>query len=189
MTFEDKNKKIRLFLGSFVDIEAFYDYQNIHTGLKNHFDCHVKFVEKQNMHLTWKFIGETKNSFIPEFIGLIEKAVSEISDITVNFDKFQLWPDSRYPRQLVITGQDTNGNAAGLYNRLNSGLKEVKKEKRKFNPHITIARFRQKPANKISLPEWLELKERKIHFKSMELIKSRLTPNGSVYEKVKVFEL
>ncbi len=181
----------RLFLASFVDAENFYDYEDVQKKLPEFFNCRLKFVEKENLHLTWKFIGETENSAISEIIDFIEKTVSETPEITVNFDKFQVWPDLSYPKQLVITGDDMENTGSGLYEALNTGLKPfgIKKDKRKFNPHITVARFRlkQKPKEKMDIPDWLDFRSKKIVFNRLGLIKSRLTPNGSIYETIKNF--
>ena len=189
----EHKKNIRLFLGSFVDINKFYAHDGMQEKLKKHFDCPVKFVEKQNIHLTWKFIGEADSVLIPDFTNIIESAASKFFNISINFDKFEIWPNTKFPRQLVITGRDLNGNATDLHEILNTGFQKfgVKEEKRKFNPHITIARFKlkQKPEHPVLLPPWLAFNEAKIDFTDISLIKSFLTPKGSIYEEIKKFTL
>jgi len=195
MNAEGKNETsyLRLFLGSFVDIQEFFDYDSLQENLKDHFKCPIRYVERPNLHMTWKFIGNTNNDVLPEFIGLIKNTVSGVSDILINFNQFEIWPNSKAPRQLVITGKDLNGNATEFYNRLNAGIQKfgIKKEKRKFNPHITLARFKlkEKPEKRFILPEKFTLNEKKINFKEIVLIKSILGPKGSTYKEIKKFNL
>lgn len=162
----------RLFLGSFVDLEL----------IEAEFSVPIRFVSQKNLHITWNFFGDTQNSQIPGIETRINEISSKIDEISINFNRFELWPNPKFPRLLVLVGDDVNGNATKLYKTFN---------KRKFNPHITIARLKlkQKPESPIKLPEKLIFPERQISFSKISLIKSTLSPSGSVYSEIRTFNL
>lgn len=168
----DDETKLRLFAGSFVEIEP----------IEAEFEHPIRFVPPENLHLTWKFFGETEQEHIPQIIHKIEKVASQTGDVAINFNRFELWPDARYPRLLVLAGDDVNGNATKLFEALN---------RKKFRPHITIARFKikKKPEKLIRLPENLFFEKRQINFKKISLLKSILTPKGSIYDEIRGFPL
>lgn len=145
-----ENEKLRLFLGSFVELKG---------------------INKKNLHLTWKFFGETEPVEIPQMLDHIEKITSEISEISINFNRVELWPNLKYPRLMVIAGDDMNGNATKLYTAFNQ---------EKFKPHITVARFKNKQP-----PESPVFQPKTINFNEIALIKSTLSSKGSVYEVYK----
>lgn len=167
-----EKEKLRLFLGSFIDIEP----------VSAEFDYPIRFVNKENLHLTWKFFGDTEHSQVPKLLSQIEKTISKLDEIAINFNRFELWPNAKFPRLLVLAGDDINGSATELYRAFNKG---------KFNPHITVARFRlkQKLETPLNIPESLVFKEKQFDFKEISLLHSKLTSKGSIYEAVKTFDL
>ena len=168
----DKDGKIRLFIGSFVELEC----------INAELDCPVRFVSKENLHLTWKFFGDTETGLVPQIFNNIEKITSKISEISINFNRFEIWPNARFPRLLVLAGDDINGEATKLYNAFNHG---------KFKPHITVARFkvRQRLKSPVMIPESLVFKEKTINFKEIALLSSTLSSKGSIYEEIKTFKI
>jgi len=153
----------------------------------------IKWIEKENIHFTWKFIGDVEQEKFDLIANALQETVNSADDIALNFKKITIWPNNRFPRQLVIIGDDVNGNATKLYKDINLKLVNygIKKEKRSFNPHITLARFRlkNKPTEPINLPNWLEFDEVKIDLPQINLIKSDLTPKGSIYTVLKSYNL
>jgi len=159
-------------IGSFVELES----------INAEFACPVRFVNKENLHLTWKFFGDTDPDRVLGILDNVEKITSKIKEISINFNRFEIWPNAKFPRLLVLAGDDTNGEATKLYNAFNPG---------KFKPHITIARFktRQRLKSPVIMPERLIFKEKTINFKEIVLLSSTLSPKGSIYEKIKTFTI
>jgi len=185
-------KKVRLFLGSYVNSDIIYSSLDSEK-LEQDLNCSMKFVEKENIHLTWKFIGDIEQDKVDKIISTIQEIISSPLNIEVKFQEFAIWPNGRLPRQLVVTGIDLNSEGIKLYKELNKDLVKfgIDKEKRSFNPHITVARFRVKEKLKesIILPEWFIFKESIIKFSRIDLIQSTLTPKGSIYKSIQSFEI
>ncbi|MDD3013728.1 MAG: RNA 2',3'-cyclic phosphodiesterase [Candidatus Gastranaerophilales bacterium] len=188
----NKSDNIRLFVGTYINLDFLFPENELNI-LQEQFDNSIKWVEKENIHLTWKYIGDLENNKLDQVITNLHAAANSINDITVILKKVVIWPNNKFPRQLVIIGDDTNGNATKLYKDINLKLVNlgVKKEKRSFNPHITLARFRlkNKPSEPFNIPDGFKFDEVKFDISNINLIQSSLTPKGSIYNVLNSFNL
>lgn len=188
---EVKAKKMRLFIGSYAKFSIIKE-ENINK-LHEYFPCPIKFIEKPNIHLTWKFIGEIEAEKLDEIQNIVEEIVEKNFDIRINFDKYEIWPSGKRPSLLVLTGRDLNGDATKLHQKLDKKFEKLKitREKRRFLPHITVARFKikQRPAEKFVLPEWLSFNELDVKFSELMIFQCNSTENGSIYTPLKSFNL
>jgi len=144
----------------------------------------LKPVERENIHMTMKFLGDVDERLLEE----VKRAVSEVS-----FGPFRMelvgvgaFPNLRRPR--VIWAGVTSGaeETKRIYDDLESGLEGVgfRRERRRFNPHVTIARVRS-GRNRDRLVEEV-LSHRDDVFGGFEvdrvrLKRSVLTPRGPIY--------
>jgi len=180
----------RLFFGSFIDAENL-DYNRHQGAFIDYFGKSIKPVKAENIHLTWKFIGDADE----ELTGKLIEAVSSMNladfKVIIKFTEFQIWQNKRNPRQIILKGFDIDGKGGIFHKSLNSVLKKtgVNEEKRAFNPHITFARFKniENFPKEIILPDTSSFAETICEIKSLCLVKSSLTPNGSEYEVLKEF--
>ena len=188
---EEKSKKLRLFIGSCVEFPI-VEKDNI-AKLCEHFPCPIKFIEKPNIHLTWKFIGEIEAEKLDEVQNIIEEIIEKKFDILINFKKFEIWPSEKRPSLLVLIGKDLNGSATKLHQKLDKKLEKLKitREKRNFLPHITVARFKlkQRPVEKFIIPEWLLFDEINVKFSKLSIFQCTSTEKGSIYTPLKSFDI
>jgi len=146
------------------------------------------FVEKENLHLSLKFLGEVSE----EEIEKIKKKLSEIKfkKLDVEIGKIGFFPDENYIRVIWVD------LIADELKKLNELVEKAMfalgfNEEKDFTSHITIARIKS-IKNKDLLHEKLKkIKLKKLSFKinKFSLIKSELTPRGPVYKIIKEFEL
>jgi 2'-5' RNA ligase len=188
----NKSDNIRLFIGTYINPDILLPESKL-LQMQEYFSAPLKLVKKENIHFTWKFIGNADYELLDNVANTLQEIVKTASNIEVTFKKVELWPDDKFPRQLVVIGEDINGNADQLYKSLNHGFAKlgIKKEKRSFNPHITLARFklRSRPPEPFNIPEWLEFDGVKINFSKINLIQSTLNPAGSIYKILKSYDL
>jgi len=180
-------KKTRIFLGTFIQnseiktdifLESFFP------------ENQLRAVKRENLHLTWKFIGDVDEDELEKIKIILDSTLNYPLDVKLRFDRFEIWPNLNNPRQLVLTGNDLNGNATQIYKNLNNSLaKIVKKEKRAFRPHITFARFKniQNPVITDDLINRFKNTIVKIH--NISLIESILTPQGSIYNTIQKYPI
>lgn len=147
----------------------------------------VTWVAPNNIHLTLKFLGN-----VPE--KDIDRIKDVLSDLSKRYSRFEaevkglgVFPSEKSPR-VVWAGVDKGReNIKSICGDLEEKLAQIgfPKEERGFTPHFTLGRVKyikdtKKFAEKISThkSDFID----KIDIKDISLIKSKLTPEGSVYE-------
>ena len=153
----------------------------------------IKLVEPWNVHLTLKFLGETKEEIIPEIKKVMEKSVEGISPFSCNLIGMGAFPSMDYVKVIWI-GLKDEGETKKIAQRLEEGLEAhgFKKEKRKFTPHITIARvknLKEKKEMKSFLQEHANDSFGILNVNSIVLKKSELRKEGPIYETIEEVKL
>ena len=146
--------------------------------------ANLKLVERENLHLTMKFLGDVREGLLPE----VAKVVSGTS-----FEPFRMvlrgvgvFPSLRRPR--VVWAGITEGveELTAIFRDMEPKLVELdfKPESRPFSPHITIARVRSGRNRDRLIEEVMALGDSDFggfEAKHLKLKKSVLTPRGPVY--------
>ena len=144
----------------------------------------LKCVETGNIHLTMRFLGDIGEALLGELVGLVEG---------LSFGPFRMelrgvgaFPNLRRPR--VIWAGITRGadELTGIFNGLESGLAGMgfRPERRRFSPHITLARVRSGRNRERLVGEIMSHADDEfgdMEVKHVRLKKSVLTPRGPVY--------
>lgn len=176
----------------FIAIELSEEIRNslalIQTHLK-YSGADVKWVEKDNIHLTLKFLGDIND----EKCELVKSALDKIAKSTrpfgISIKDIGAFPNIDYPR-VIWVGLDKGANESKtLAVNINEELSKIgfQKDSRPFAPHLTIGRVRS-PKNKAALKEKMlgyefsAVSSQRID--SMFLFQSTLTPKGPVYAKL-----
>lgn len=144
----------------------------------------LKLVERENLHLTLRFLGE-----LPR--GLVEEVSRRLSG--VEFETFEIelrglgaFPSSTRPRVVWIGVEGGAGELEELARKINKalaglGLPPPDKE---FYPHLTIARVRSRSAAAAVsrvVVEHEDLAFGKMLVDNFRLKSSVLTPKGPIY--------
>jgi len=148
----------------------------------------VKWVERENTHLTIKFIGEINPDRAPEIAAVLGEAVERTPRFDIEVGGVGTFPPRR-PRVLWVGTADPSGALARLHAELEDRLEKlgIEKDGRNFSPHITLGRVRgtrrlrallealdrEQPAELGSSP-----------VASVTLFESKLTPHGPVYSRL-----
>jgi len=151
----------------------------------------IKWEPINKLHLTLKFLGDTDEKIIPEINSELEKILKKYEVFELAFDKFGLFTKDKKPRILWV-GLKDNIKLNSLAREIDNVISQFgfEKEKRKFTPHITLLRIKDKDENfykdfykltQVEIPE-INFKANKITF-----FKSTLLKTGSVYEPIKNF--
>lgn len=176
---------MRLFIGTFLDKDllGYIPFEDIQKP----FEDNLKKINKENVHMTWIFIGNIDDSIRQSIETTIESHLEVFNELTLETKGLELWPPKREPRLIVLSGKL---NRDISLDNLNKNLKKLCNPdiKDNFLPHITIARFRKdKTVNrKINLPV---IRTFSWQIREISLIQSVLTSEGPVYEKIKNWPL
>lgn len=153
----------------------------------------TKWVEDKNIHITLKFLGEVKESALPEVLSTIENLAGNNPPFQYEINGIGAFPSVKHPKILWIGIGKGKENIINLCRNLDEALDKIgfEKEKKDFHPHITIGRSRSgKNMNILSdMMQKTPIGVLKDDVESVFLIKSSLTPKGPVYEDVKEFKL
>jgi RNA 2',3'-cyclic 3'-phosphodiesterase len=150
----------------------------------------AKWVRAEAMHLTLKFLGETREDQVSDICRALE-SVHSSSPMDIRYRGLGFFPDGRHPR-VFWAGVQASANLADIAHAINGAVKPLgfPAEDREFAPHLTLAR--------ISAPgKWDKLVQIASEFSSHEfgtsretefhLIQSFLKPNTAEYKRLASF--
>lgn len=143
-----------------------------------------KKIEKENLHLTLKFLGEVDENFLNEIknaLGTIEFPEFEASLGTLGLF---------HEREIRILWAGVSG-CERLQKEVDASLKMLFKKEERFMGHLTIARVKKIRDKKFFLREFKKILFPKISFriKDFYLMESRLTAKGPTYLIIKKYPL
>ncbi|GJQ64033.1 MAG: RNA 2',3'-cyclic phosphodiesterase [Melioribacteraceae bacterium] len=145
----------------------------------------------EKLHITLKFIGDINDSLIPEIEQKLKLIAENNDPLDLEFKKFGLFYRDNKP-SILWAGLRQDDNLIGLVNQIEDSLSilGLKKEKRKFKPHLTLLRVRGRE-NYEKLEEFKQYIIDDLDFEAgkITLFKSELKRGGSVYTAIKSFEL
>ena len=157
----------------------------------------VRWVKPDLYHLTLKFFGDVSDDRLNEISLRLRETATDGMPLCLSVGKFGCFPTIQKPRVLWIGLSDKTKFLAALHGTLESELAAIgfKPEKRQFHPHITIGRVHRRvkkdkiarmrnPLQNFALDSIAE-----VNVKNITLIRSDLTPSGSVYTLIDEFPL
>lgn len=147
----------------------------------------VKWVKPENIHLTLKFLGETKISLIENINKILKETAEQFEKFDFQLNELGAFPKIQSPRVIWVNAFEPTGIIAKIVSMLEEWLEKLgfAKERREFAPHITIGRVKSSEG-RINLVD--KLKTTKIsspliqEANKLTLFKSTLMPSGPIYE-------
>ena len=162
----------------------------IKTLLKE--NSHIKLVSAPNIHITLKFLGNIN-------IDKIEKIKKAIKETAEKFNKFKYeingkinaFPSPGNARVIFLEIGSGGEQISEIYKQLEDNLEKIKirKEKREFSPHITIARIKDKRNMEHLINEYKLNKIERLDCSNITLFESQLKPHGAEYSILGEFGL
>jgi 2'-5' RNA ligase len=151
----------------------------------------AKWVTRKNLHLTLQFLGNTPEAQVPELITALEAAGQGIAPFAIDFAGFGVFPNPNRPRVLWLGLTGQVAVLAKLQSQVQTQLALIglESEKRRFLPHLTLARIRTNSNLQLTLsraavlmPPNLVIASEQI--KAFTLVASELTPRGPIYTTI-----
>lgn len=177
----------RCFIALDLPIDAVREIESIQAKLKKKVLFNGKFTERDNLHLTLKFLGEISEEKIEEVrkrlleISLSREIFADLGEVGVFNKKF-----------VRIIWIKLNGKGIlDLQKKIDEKLSDLVEKEDRFMSHITIARVKSVGAKK-ELFKYLEsIKSKNMKFKidSFSFKKSELFESGPIYENLEEYSL
>ncbi len=146
----------------------------------------IRLVNKDNMHLTLKFLGEVQPNKLDDIKNNLKKIT--FKPFSVVLDTIGVFPSEDYIR-VVWVGLKPEEPVLELQKNVDEALKKLFKKEKGFKPHLTIARVKYIEDKKQFVDKLKQIKvdNKKIEVNNFKLVKSTLTTKGPVYEDFEVF--
>jgi 2'-5' RNA ligase len=185
---------IRSFLAFELPLEIRKTLSDISRELKETLP-NVRWMKEENIHLTMVFMGNFPIDMVEAAAKVFEGTCRGYAPFMIQLRGIGTFGGVRNPR-VLWAGIDGDIERMGefrdelLKNSVDFG---VKIEKRKFKPHLTLARFKKKKIPGSNLESiLLEHNKKESPFtklKELTFFKSQLNQGGAIYTKLKSFRL
>ncbi|WP_457567422.1 RNA 2',3'-cyclic phosphodiesterase [Desulfurobacterium sp.] len=175
--------KKRLFIGTGISLPD-TELKNIKRKM-DALGISGKWVEKCNLHFTYRFLGEVLSPFIPEISKSLKNHLSRVNKIEMELKGLGVFPDIKRPKVLWI---GVNAPDIDTIKRAVDASLEpfgFKKEQQKFIPHVTVLRIKRF-RHRIKFSQYLNTMKEYCFLKTtveeVSLVESVLTPDGPIYK-------
>lgn len=176
---------IRAFIAIELTEEIHNNLKKLQESLKDTMPD-VRWVKYGNVHLTLKFLGDTKVSMLDAIGKAIQSIADKHSSFTISLAGLGAFPNSRKPSVIWTSIENGKEEVAKLAMEVELAMERFgfPKEKRAFKPHLTIGRVREikhpsEMTKALENPNVGEIGE--FNADRISLIKSQLDPSGSIY--------
>lgn len=150
----------------------------------------VRWCPSGQLHLTLHFCGEVASGDKERLINGL--AAIAIEPFMLMFDRIGFFPNARSPR-VLWTGTEYHPFLEKLAQRVKEAASAsgIPSDEKPFFPHVTLARLKQPlPCNSADTIVWpIPGKKLSMEVNNLVLYQSRLTQQGAIHEKVRVFNL
>lgn len=162
----------------------------------------VNIVSKENLHITLKFLGEVSELMIPDISNKLREIANDFDPFVLKITHTGVFPNLNFPK-VVWIGMEKELTIIKLANTIDEKLESLgfKREEKEFKSHITLARVKE-PRNgryffdlvnrrfrELSISHKDFKTSLKFEVKEFVLMKSTLTPKGSIYDVLQRFPL
>jgi RNA 2',3'-cyclic 3'-phosphodiesterase len=147
-------------------------------------DKRPRWVRRENLHVTLKFIGEVPPAKLEGIQGALSAIRSEAS-VEITFRGLGFFSNEKHPR-VLWAGLDASANLPSLAEDIDSALETqgIPRERRAFTPHLTLARI-EPPGLHEKLRGAIQKNDARefgsFQVREFQLIESKLKPSGAEY--------
>jgi len=168
---------VRCFIGFLIPNGAREKIRQIIGELKK-LPMKCKFVEEENLHLCFSFLGEINDDQIKNISDSIDSVASNYSSFEVKIHGLKAIPNEKYIRVLALDITD-DGTLMRMIKHIQEEIGGDAKP-----PHLTLCRVKSIENRQVVIEKIKELQKREItsfNISSIQLIKSELRRTGPIY--------
>uniref|UniRef100_A0A7C2K206 RNA 2',3'-cyclic phosphodiesterase n=1 Tax=candidate division WOR-3 bacterium TaxID=2052148 RepID=A0A7C2K206_UNCW3 len=143
----------------------------------------VKWVEKENLHITCKFLGEISEKQLQELLSKLEKKFKKGEKIRISITNFGCFPNFRNPRVMWLGVQGEVDKLKKVWGSLEevSKILKIGEREKEYIPHVTIGRLK---SSIILDKDWVKYTSKEFEITHLTVFQSTLTPTGPVYKSI-----
>jgi 2'-5' RNA ligase len=154
------------------------------------FDRDVRWVDEENLHLTFKFLGDVMDGRVPEIVAVLERVLADCGVRELCLSGAGCFPP-RGPVRVAWAGVADDGGAwSACRDRIDTALAEWEfaTKAERFSPHVTLGRVRRgrRAAGLREAVAGMQVQGGQ-PVAAIALMQSTLTPDGPEYTRVASF--
>ena len=179
-------RQMRLFIAVNLPVEIKRSLGSFIQVLRR-FPLDARWVTEANLHLTLQFLGNVSEERVPAIVQGLNRAAAGVAPFKLVISGVGVFPSVERPRVLWVGVSGETIILTDLHRRVQEemGLLGFEAERRRFSPHLTLARRSPRGFRKL-LQKAEEYAERAKSFGetrvvSIELMQSELSPAGAKY--------
>ncbi|OOM78424.1 RNA 2',3'-cyclic phosphodiesterase [Clostridium sp. BL-8] len=163
---------MRVYIAIYFDNNTKNYFNKITSDIKKHCTGD-NFTEKNNFHLTIRFIGEADELLITKIEEAIDKAVLNINPFELSINNLGIFKKKK--TNILWIGIEENATLSELHKKLSLSLKEGKIPfyDKLFMPHITLGRRVLFNKESVSLDNLIQFERIMIPVKAISLMASK----------------
>jgi RNA 2',3'-cyclic 3'-phosphodiesterase len=185
---------IRSFLAFELSAEMRSTVSGVYENVRNS-RLEVRWVKPQGIHITVVFMGDVREEDVAHIGNEVGKVCSEFAPFHASLKGMGCFPNTRNPRVIWIGLEGEIERMSNFREDLQRRLVPfgVKVEKRGFNPHLTLGRFKKPSRGETEIGELIhkhkDLTSPVCALHELVLFKSDLKPGGAIYTKMLSYAL
>ncbi|MFW6281595.1 MAG: RNA 2',3'-cyclic phosphodiesterase [bacterium] len=151
----------------------------------------IKWVKKENWHITLKFLGEIRKNKVNNIKQRLSLLKFNNYKFPIKFQGINAFPDLNHPKVLFVKINQGYNCLTEIYQKIESQMEKegFSPEDRKYTPHLTIARSRKNTDLKKLSNVYNKFTDKyfiNVFMKAVKisLMKSELYPEGPKYKKI-----
>lgn len=182
---------MRLFLAINIPVETKNILYNHLIKFQAKIIHNVKWVKKENWHITLKFFGEIEKKHFQIIKKKMPIIAENIVQQPINFSRVAAFPHLKFPRVIYLGIDKGSKELCEIYEKINFHLKFItsKKKENLYTPHITIGRVKdssniEEISSKIKKYSIVNFNNVSMIVNKISLMNSILRKDGPVYEEI-----
>jgi 2'-5' RNA ligase len=189
-------EQIRTFIAIELPSRLKLELGKLQAQLKMERQNWVKWVDPNSVHLTLKFLGNIDITSTDQITKEMEGAARGISPFFLEVKDLGVFPNLRRVQVVWVGLSGEIDKVVQLQQNLESNLERLGfvPEKRRFTPHLTLARLRDqaKPEERQKFGQLITstgFKSDPFKVDTISLMRSQLTSHGAVYSRLNTVQL
>jgi 2'-5' RNA ligase len=108
-------------------------------------DVHVNWVERKNLHLTLKFLGDVPTLEMPDVCKTVLEVASRVAPLEIEIAGAGAFPEARRPRVIWLGVRAGSEQLVTLHQAIDEALQPLghRGDSRPFKPHLTLGYVRE----------------------------------------------
>jgi RNA 2',3'-cyclic 3'-phosphodiesterase len=147
----------------------------------------VKWVEKENLHVTLHFLGEVGELDIVKICRVAKEQLEDMVPFTMNISGLGCFPTPRRPKILWVGVEEGSEQLTQIHSVLEQPLFDLgcyRREERAFHPHITLGRLNQEDRQETwsqAITKYQDWQGGEVKVKEVLIVGSELRREGPLY--------